>query len=146
MTTTALEAPTTEQKRRGGPPLGSCNNFRHGLRGSNLPKGCQHIQRATCAFRRQLEASVMEARGEVSLTDAAFVNTAYRAERHAQLAQRWLALEAANMTPADRLNYSREVVRASEQRDKAIASLNLGRGNGIGWTMIHTHGATSAEA
>jgi hypothetical protein len=67
----------------------------------------------------------MEARGEVTLTDAAFVNTAYRAERHAQLAQRWLALEAENMTPADRLNYSREVVRASAERDKAIQALCL---------------------
>lgn len=67
----------------------------------------------------------MEARGEITLTDAAYVNTAYRAERHAQLAQRWLALEAENMTPADRLNYSREVTKASESRDKAIAALNL---------------------
>jgi hypothetical protein len=67
----------------------------------------------------------MEARGEITLVDAAYVNTAYRAERHAQLAQRWLALEAESMTPADRLNYSREVVRASAERDKAIAGLDL---------------------
>jgi hypothetical protein len=76
-------------------------------------------------FRRELEAAVMEARGEITLVDAAYVNTAYRAERHAQLAQRWLAMEAAEMTPADRLNYSREVVRASAERDKAIAALDL---------------------
>jgi hypothetical protein len=72
-----------------------------------------------------LEAAVMEARGEITLVDAAYVNTAFRAERHAQLAQRWLALEAATMTPADRLSYSREVARASQQRDVAIAALNL---------------------
>jgi hypothetical protein len=57
--------------------------------------------------------------------DAALINTAFRAERHAQLAQRWLAREADSMTPADRLSYSREVARASEARDKAIAALDL---------------------
>jgi hypothetical protein len=81
-------------------------------------------------FRRELEAAVMEARGEITLTDAAFINTAYRAERHAQLAQRWLAIEAESMEPADRLSYSREVVRASESRDKAIAALSLPKRDG----------------
>jgi hypothetical protein len=118
---------TTSVKPAGkpGPPYGSANAIRHGMRGSAMPKGCHHIDRATSHFRRQLEAAVFEARGEITLVDAAYVNTAYRAERHAQLAQRWLYREADKMSAADRLNYSREVVKASESRDKAIASLKL---------------------
>ena len=56
-----------------------------------LPAGCGHIRRATLDFRRQVENEILLARGEITLTDAAYVSTAFRAERHAQLAQRWLA-------------------------------------------------------
>ncbi len=149
MRTPAPQQPTTEaddsRGRGGGAPIGNVNRTRHGLRGAGLPKGCHHIQRATCQFRRQLETEVLTARGEVTLTDAAFVNTAFRAERHAQLAQRWLALEAESMSPADRLNYSREVARASSERDKAIAALNLPkRPSADPWLTITHHNATDA--
>jgi hypothetical protein len=104
-----------------------------------MPKGCHHIDRATSHFRRQLEAAVFEARGEITLVDAAYVNTAYRAERHAQLAQRWLYREAATMTAADRLNYSREVVKASESRDKAIKELGLTKRPTDLWAALESH-------
>ncbi len=143
MTTTATQQPTTETPRGPGAPLGNTNAVRHGMRGAGLPPGCQHIQRATCHFRRQLESAVMEARGEITLVDAAFVNTAFRSERHAQLAQRWLAKEAENMTPSDRLNYSREVARASSDRDKAIVALNLPkRPDADPWLTIQHHPTT----
>jgi hypothetical protein len=128
MTTTLTEADAPKKNSYpglAGAPLGNFNSFRHGMRGSGLPKGCGHIQKATLHFRRQLETEVLTARGEITLVDAAYVNTAFRAERHAQLAQRWLASEATTMTPADRLAYSREVVRGSADRDKAIAALGL---------------------
>lgn len=82
MRTTDTQLPTTQPRAR------------HGLRGAGLPKGCGHIQRATCEFRRQLEAAVMEARQEITLEESAYINTAFRAERHAQLSQRWLAMDA----------------------------------------------------
>jgi hypothetical protein len=126
------------------------NGFRHGMRGSGLPKHCGHVQRATCHFRRQLEAAVLDAKGEINIVDAAFINTAYRSERHGQLAQRWLMLEAERMSPADRLAYSREVVRASESRDKAIASLKLDQRPADVWSSLHAtafdvDGAKDAE-
>jgi hypothetical protein len=128
MSTTANQHSTNEPTPpRIGPPLGNANRSRHGLRGSGLPKGCGHINRSTCHFRRMVEAEVLDARGEITLVDAACINTAFRAERHAQLAQRWLAKEADAMTPADRLSYSLAVVKASESRDKALAALNLPR-------------------
>ena len=140
MTTTAPQLPSTQHTRRGGAPRGNTNGMRHGLRGAGLPKGCQHIQRATCQFRRQLESAVFDARGEITLVDASYVNTAYRAERHAQLAQRWLMRESEAMTPADRLNYSREVVRASAERDKAITALNLPkRPDSDPWQLLQSH-------
>jgi hypothetical protein len=74
---------------------------------------------------------VLEVRSEITLIDAAYINTAFRCERHAQLAQRWLAMEAESMTPGDRLNYSREVARASAERDKAIAALRLDERSGF---------------
>ena len=140
MTTTALQASEPQLKRPGGggAPLGNANGFRHGMRGSNLPKGCGGILRATHHFRRQLEDAVLQARQEITLLDSAFINTAYRAERHAQLAQRWLAKEADTMTPADRLAYSRETVRASAERDKAIAALDLPkRPSADPWGTLH---------
>lgn len=140
MTTTATELVPPKQPRRVGAPVGNANRTRHGMRGAGLPPGCGHIQRATCAFRREVEAAVLEARGEITLVDAASINTAFRAERHAQLAQRWLAVEAESMTPADRLNYSREVARASELRDKALAALDLPRRRtGDQWRVLHVN-------
>jgi hypothetical protein len=126
-TTTTLAERNHNAPASGGAPLGNRNNQRHGMRGSGLPKGCGHIRAATNVFRRQIESEVLAARGEITLVDSAYVNTAFRAERHAQLAMRWLTLEAENMSPADRLAYSREVVTASIARDKAIAALNLPR-------------------
>jgi hypothetical protein len=120
---TTAEAPAAE--RRPGPPLGSRNAMRHGLRSSGLPKGCAKIERAINHFRRAVEDAVLDARGEVSLVDASYINSAYRWERHAQLAGRWLLLHGDTMSDGDRLSYSREVARASQQRDVAIAALNL---------------------
>ena len=130
MTTAVTQAETTEKSRQGA-PLGNQNatkhglSARHGLRGSSLPKGCGHIRRAINVFRRALEAAVFEDRGEVSITDAALINSAYRWEKHSQLCQRWLFLESEKLSDADRLSYSRDVARASCERDKAIAQLKL---------------------
>jgi hypothetical protein len=123
--TQAQPAQETNGHKRPGPPLGSRNAIRHGLRGAGLPSGCRKIETALNQFRRTLEDAVLEHRGEVSLVDAASVNSAYRWERHAQLAQRWLRLKGDTMNHTERLNYSREVARASSERDKAIAALCL---------------------
>jgi hypothetical protein len=107
------------------------------MRGSALPKGCHHIDRATNYFRRAVEDAVMEAKGEIGLVDACRISTAYRAERTAQLAQRWLLREAENLSAADRLAYAREVVRVSESRDRAIAALGLEKRPQDIWQALH---------
>lgn len=106
------------------------NNLRHGLRTlalGTLPTGASYVARMTNVLRRELESAVMEAKGQVTLTDAAAINTACRWERHAMLAQRWLRQHAEAMTHDQLLSFSRDVARASESRDRAIQSLGLDR-------------------
>lgn len=104
------------------------NALTHGLRASTLgsvPAGASYVGKLLHEFRRQLEAVVMGAKGEISFTDACHVNTASRHEKHALLAGRWLKLHAATMTHDQRLAYSAAVGKASESRDRAIAALKL---------------------
>jgi hypothetical protein len=120
------DAPKAETtKKRGGQP-GNRNNLRHGLRGTGkLPAELAYLENKLNAFRRQLEDTVLAAKGEIALADAAAINTALKWEKHGALAQRWLTTQYAELKPADRLNFSREVARASTERDKALAALRL---------------------
>lgn len=109
-----------------GAPCQNTNALRHG-RFSVLgaaPKGAGYIKRMVGQARRQLEAACVAAHGEIDITNAALINSACRAERHALLCGRWLKLEV-DASPETRLALSREIVAASEKRDKAIRSLNL---------------------
>lgn len=144
-TTEATASETTPVQRRPGPPLGSRNNFRHGLRGTGLPAKCRKLETALNAFRRTVEDAVIDARGEIGLMDAAAINTAYRHERHALLAARWLNLNAEQMTHSERLQYSAAVASASSARDKALQSLNLNRDAGDAWAGL-TYTAMEAKS
>lgn len=106
-------------------PIANQNALQHGLTAGSLPPGCSYITNRTKAFRSALQAAVLAVKGEVSIVDAASINTATRAERLALLAGRWLRLSAHEMTHDQRLAYAREVVKASEQRDRALRALNL---------------------
>lgn len=102
-----------------------------------MPRDCRKLEAVVNGLRRVLEDEVWGVRGEVSLADALCIHTATRWERHSQLAAKWLMREAANMTAADRLNYSREVARASAERDKAIQALGLPkRPDGNPWDVL----------
>jgi len=112
--------------------LGNRNAMRHGLRASMLPKGCGYIKEECDKLRVQLENAVMNARGELSILEAATIQSAIRHETHARLAARWLRNEAADLEPNERLSFSREVARASTERDKCIRELKLnGKANAI---------------
>lgn len=67
----------------------------------------------------------MRCRGEVSIDDAAYIQTALRWERHAALAHRWLNTAYAKLSATEKLNFSREIARASAERDRAISMLEL---------------------
>ena len=128
---------------RSGPPKGNINAIRHGLKAGRLPKDARYIEYRMNAFRRELEAAVLEAKREISLTDAAYIQTAMRWERHAALAQRWLTKQHKELTPEQLIQFSREVARASTERDKAIASLELGdRKNLLPWLTPANNGSS----
>lgn len=123
MNATALNN-TAETRPRGAQPANR-NALRHGLRAGRLPSDARYIENRLAKFRVRLEDAVLAARGTVTIIEAATIQTVLRWERHAALAQRWLRLHAAEMTHADRLSFSREVARASSERDRALASLSL---------------------
>ena len=129
----------TAPKRRGGkpgrsgPPKGSANamthgltaNLRHGMQGGKLPKGCQHIENKVNSLRRQVEAALLAAKGTIDFVDAAAVNSILKWERHGLLAATWLRREAESLSANDRLKFSEAIAKASDNRDKALRSLNL---------------------
>ena len=112
-------------KGRSGAPKENRNALRHGLKGGNLPKDAKYIQHRLNGFRRQLEDHVLELRGEVSIVEAATIQTILRWERHASLALRWLNKSADSLTAMERLHFSREIARASTERDKSLRELKL---------------------
>lgn len=112
---------------RSGPAEGNANAMRHGLKAGKLPSDAKYIEVRLNIFRRNLEAAVIESKGEVSIPDACHIQSAMRWERHAALAQRWLNKAYDELKPADRLSFSREIARASTERDKSIRELNLGK-------------------
>lgn len=113
------------------PPVTATNNdkrYRHGLTiGAKLPAGAGYVARTTGQFRTALESAVVAAKGEITLIDAASIQSAVRWERHALLCQRWLVKEAAELSAGDRLAFSREIARASSERDKCLDRLGIDR-------------------
>lgn len=69
---------------------GNRHRLRHGLKASRLPKGCGHVERSITAFRQQLEAAVLDIKPEISVRDAAYVQSACRHEQRASLLFHWL--------------------------------------------------------
>lgn len=119
-TNDAAERVPAKQKRGGRAAY-----WRHGLRGTTFPPQLTWMKRTIDVFRREVERAVLVAKGEISLVDAATINTIYRMERHAQLATHWLTTHADELSPADKLKFSWEAARASAERDKALRSLGL---------------------
>ena len=142
MTKTPMKAsakPTPKRfcgvKGRSGPPRGNENALRHGLKAGKLPRNARYIEHQMNNLRRQLEQAVMQAKGEVNLLDAASIQTAVKWERHGELALRWLRLEGDTLKPTERLQFSREIARASAERDKALQALGLDKDNRAPWLL-----------
>ena len=132
MTKTPIEAPDKAApkrfcgvKGRSGPPKGNENALRHGLKSGKLPKDARYIEHQMNGLRRTLEDAVVAARGEVTIPGAAAIQTAVKWERHGALCLRWLRVEGDKLKPEQKMTFSREIARASAERDKAIAALQL---------------------
>ncbi len=122
-------APSPAECTRGGAPLGNTNRALHGLYGVGLPSGAQRLGRRINAFRRSL-CEAVEARGEIDLHAAATIDSACQWLRHGLLAARWLRLTHDELSPDQRLSFSREVAKAATERDKCIRLLRLDKAPG----------------
>ncbi len=114
-------------KRKPGGQPGNRSPFRHGLTGTGkLPRKLAYIECRLNNFRRLLEDAVIADRGrDPDVTEASIINTALKWERHGALAQRWITVSYDELKPDQLINFSREVARASAERDKSIKQLNL---------------------
>ena len=127
---------TATARTAGGAPEGNTNRATHGLRSDvafraklgNLPPAWRQAGRHASELRNALEDGVLATHGSISITQALLISTAARWERHAGLALRWLR-ENPGMELKDRLEFSREVAKASEARDKAVKQLGLPNGS-----------------
>ncbi len=124
-------APPAESppKGKGGPPLGSQNAFRHGMKAGKLPKGMAYIEKRTNLYRLELEGAVLDVKGSISVADAAAINTACKWERHAMLALHWIRKDSEKDVPTlsanDHLRFSEAIAKASDARDRNIRLLGL---------------------
>ena len=121
------DEPATDEPLKVGGQKGNRNGIRHGLTAGKLPKGCQFLENKLNCFRRTLEDIVLSVKGQISLMDAASIQTALKWERHGGLALHWLNKQGAKLKPMESLAFSREIAKASTERDKALASLGLNR-------------------
>ena len=94
--------------RQTTPPRGEPQ--RHGLTLGNLPRGAGYVVRACKSLRLALERAVLDERDEISVLDAAFINTAARWEKYALLALRWLRNEWDDLTPTERLQVAQDLI------------------------------------
>ncbi len=131
----ATAKPESPPKNKGGPPKGSANAARHYLKGGKLPKHLAYVENRINAFRRHLEAAVIDLKGEVSLLDAAGISSACKWERHGVLAQHWLRKEAATLSASDRLRFSEAIAKASDQRDRNLRLLGLDAKPAAPWLL-----------
>jgi hypothetical protein len=108
------------------------NALTHAMRSAlgALPAGAGYVNRLAYAMRRELEQAVASTDGSISLTKAAWIDSAVKWERHGQLATRWLRLHHDEMDLGQRLEFSREVAKATDARNKAIQALDLDRDPG----------------
>lgn len=120
-----------------GAPKANTNRTLHGLRGSGLPKGCARLYRRINDFRRSLCQAVEGSAGSIDLHAAATIDSACQWQRHALLAARWLRIQHDELTADQRLAFSREVAKASTERDRCIRLLGLdAKPDASPWAML----------
>lgn len=120
---------TPAQQKRGAQPANQ-NALKHGLRSAgSLPAGCGWVTTLVTEIRGVLEDAITERDGVVNDYQRCLIQTSCRWEQHALLAQRWLRENYSKLDHSDRLAYSREIAKASAERDKCLKELELNKTN-----------------
>jgi hypothetical protein len=121
---------TAPAKGKGGPPIGSTNALKHGVKSflttGKLPNS--YVKKQLGKLRRQLESAVVESHGELSLYHSALIQSCARHEARAELLNRYLSNEK-NLSLSDRMNLLAQISAATDSRDKALKALGLDRTN-----------------
>jgi DNA mismatch repair ATPase MutL len=117
-----------------GAPKGNVNGWKHGMRSTTeryglilgeAPRKVKQVQLYAAKLRRSLEEIVMTHKGKLTILDQAYITTACRFEKLAQLANRWLGEKYDTHSTMERLQLAKAVADASASRDKALEKLGL---------------------
>ncbi len=93
----------------------------------SLPKGAAWIRRTANAFRRQIEAAVLETNGELTPLRFRALPMATRHEGRVLLAGRWLRLHGEGIPLSDRLSLLKTIGDATDARDRCLKLAGLDR-------------------
>jgi len=101
-----------------------------------LPPSMIAIKREGCKYRRDLEAEVIESKGQINTTDAHLIDTASAATVQAGICRWLLRHKLETMSTSDIRGCSTDIVKAKERRDAAVKALNLDAGPPDPWTIL----------
>jgi len=97
------------------------------LRSGTIAAENTYLTRVLREFQKAVEADILERRGELSIYDAAILQSAIRHEGIAQLWIRHVRKEAKSLTTEQRLAIGREIRNATDARDKCLRELGLNK-------------------
>ena len=125
---------------RSGPPPGNTNGLRNGshvrrLTVGELPASMVAVKREGRAYRRELEAEVLRAKGEINTIDAHLIDTAAAATIQAGICRWLLRHKVSTMSTSDIRGCTSDIVKAKERRDAAVRLLNLDAAPTAPWVI-----------
>jgi hypothetical protein len=120
------------KKGKRGAPKGHLNSLKNGsnlkprrLTVGELPLQLIAVRREGRAYRRALEAAVVQAKGEVSVLDAHHIDTASAATIQAGICRWLLRHKFKTMSTSDVMACSNQMTKAKAARDAAVRLLGL---------------------
>jgi len=118
------------KKGRSGPKVGNLNALKNGskmtrLTLGELPLTMRRQTQNARKYRRFLEATTLEAHGEVNVTHAHLIDEATNAEEHASVCRWLLRTRLETMKASDIASCSERILKAKTIRNKAVKQLNL---------------------
>jgi len=112
----------------------------------DLPAPLRKQLRNTRRYRRELEELTVEAKGEITPTDAHYINEVTACETHASVCKWLLRTKLDAMSTSDILKCSSEILKSQMARSRAIERLRLDAQPADMWAVIDNPPATNGEA
>ncbi len=134
-----------------GAPLGNLSAVKTGtaldprrLVLGSLPPQYVHAERLARQYRRQIEQAVIDQKGEVSLSDAHWIDAAAGHEAHASIMRQILRQKVETLQPGDVVRISESISRARESRNKCFDRLGLDLQSTDPWDALPRYAAWEA--